>query len=86
MFMFTKKKMIENGARPEQGGDGGNENSTLLEVSKPGSWFGPPVNSDLNFSVENFSLLISKVSESDSVIFLKYPFSSKILNLDRALL
>lgn len=35
----------------EQHGDICSKNRTFLEVNKPGSWLGPPENSDLNFSI-----------------------------------
>lgn len=43
--------MMEIVGRTEQHGDIRGKNRTFLEVSKPGSWLGPPGNSDLNFSI-----------------------------------
>ena len=43
--------MMEGVDGNEPAGGPGSRNSTLLEVNKPSSWFQPPANSDLNFSI-----------------------------------
>lgn len=71
--------------------------SVSQDPVKPGSWLGPPENSDLNFSTSlgasvSLSLFFCTIRELDGVIcfvlfvIYKDSFSSKILNLDRALL